>query len=114
MAATAELTEFVRLLAEWASASPGARIYVFGSRVRGEHHPGSDLDVYIEFEGVTRDDMAWWLDNQRDNFEQIQSKLPCKFNPLDPSDPLRLKIVKAPVTYRDRNVFCVKTPAKAA
>jgi predicted nucleotidyltransferase len=114
MAATAELTEFVRILAEWASASPGARIYVFGSRVRGEHRPDSDLDVYVEFEGITRDELAWWLDHQRDNFQEIQSKLPCKLSLLDPSDPLRQKITRAPVAYRDRNVLCVMTPAKAA
>jgi len=26
----------------------GCRVYAFGSRVKGDHHPWSDLDLYIE------------------------------------------------------------------
>ena len=38
-----------RLLADWASPAPGVTIYFFGSRVRGDHGPASDVDVCIQF-----------------------------------------------------------------
>lgn len=31
------------------SQHDAARIAIFGSRARGEHHPGSDLDVLVTF-----------------------------------------------------------------
>lgn len=40
-----------RILAEWARDKPlVGRLFIFGSRVRGEHHAHSDLDVAIELD----------------------------------------------------------------
>jgi predicted nucleotidyltransferase len=43
------------------------RLYVYGSRVRGDHDPGSDLDLLVELEELTAQakkdiqDQAWKL-----------------------------------------------------
>lgn len=113
MAALGELQELARVLADWAAPSPHARIYLFGSRVRGDHTSESDVDVYVEFDGAGRDDVNWWITNQRSAFREIQKRLPFKFNALDPRDPFKRKIVAAPVAYQDRNVFCVTLPRDA-
>lgn len=39
-------TELCRSLMEWASTKPNLRrLWVYGSRVRGDHRPDSDLDI---------------------------------------------------------------------
>lgn len=113
MAAAGELQELAKVVADWAAPSPGARVYLFGSRVRGDHGSDSDVDVYVEFDNASGDDMKWWIANQRDAFDEIQKLLPFEFNTLDPRDPFSRQIVAAPVAYRDRNVFCVTLPRDA-
>ena len=45
----AGLTELAGIVADWADGCPGVgRVFLFGSRVRGDHRPDSDLDIAIE------------------------------------------------------------------
>lgn len=43
-----ELERIATVIAGWAAELPIRRAFVFGSRVRGDHRPDSDLDVAIE------------------------------------------------------------------
>jgi predicted nucleotidyltransferase len=50
-----ELQALAEILAEWINPAPGIpAVYLFGSRVRGDHRPNSDVDVrlYLD-EGAT-------------------------------------------------------------
>lgn len=55
------------VLRQWASGNPRvAALTIFGSRARGTHRPGSDLDVAIELTEDTRETAAgiWTLKRQ--------------------------------------------------
>lgn len=40
-----------KALSDWASEKPlVGRVFIFGSRVRGDHGPGSDLDIAVEID----------------------------------------------------------------
>src|ERR1700737_4985676 len=43
------LERLANIIAEWAESLPIERVYIFGSQVRGDNKPSSDLDVAIEF-----------------------------------------------------------------
>lgn len=46
-----QLPEIQKILLTWASGKPLInRLWLFGSRVRGEHRPDSDVDVAIELD----------------------------------------------------------------
>lgn len=46
-----QLTEIQALLIAWATQKPlVSRLWLFGSRVRGDHRPDSDVDVAIELD----------------------------------------------------------------
>jgi predicted nucleotidyltransferase len=46
----------------------GAKVWVFGSRARGEHRQHSDLDVLVQYDG--KDNLAPILSNIREVFEE--------------------------------------------
>lgn len=47
-----ELINLVRVIADWAERwGVFEKVYVFGSRVRGDHRPDSDLDIVWVFGG---------------------------------------------------------------
>jgi predicted nucleotidyltransferase len=46
-----QLTEMQALLSTWAAERPLVnRLWLFGSRVRGDHRPDSDVDVAVELD----------------------------------------------------------------
>lgn len=46
-----QLAEMKTLLSTWAAEKPlVSRLWLFGSRVRGDHRPDSDVDVAIELD----------------------------------------------------------------
>jgi predicted nucleotidyltransferase len=46
-----DLPEIERVVSTWASGKPLVkRVYVFGSRVRGDHQPSSDIDIAVELD----------------------------------------------------------------
>ena len=55
-----ELFAINRVVAEWAATQPLVlRAWLFGSRVRGEERPDSDIDVAIEVQALPTDSDAY-------------------------------------------------------
>ena len=107
-----ELIVLARTLADWAAPATSTIIYLYGSRVRGDHRPDSDVDVCVDFGAVGGEDVKWWTRNNENEFAEINAKLPGKLQILETNDPLKLKIVAATVVHEDRNVQCVILPPK--
>src|SRR4030095_3096635 len=49
-----------RVLADWAAPAPGVMVYVFGSRVRGDHESDSAVDVCFKSGDRLTDGDAKW------------------------------------------------------
>jgi hypothetical protein len=107
-----ELRELARILADWAALASGTTIYIYGSRVRGDHKPTSDVDVCIEWGNVTDADIKWWESNNANNFADINARLPGPLQIIEVNDPLRFRIMGAQEIHRDGNVRCVVLPPK--
>lgn len=113
MPVTEELKDLTATLADWASSAPSMTIYLFGSRVRGDHRPESDVDVSVQFGRFTpTEEGEWWVMNNQEDFASINQRLPGKLHILEYNDPVTQKILaaaKEPVHF-DRNVVCVWMP----
>jgi predicted nucleotidyltransferase len=72
-----ELERYAKILAEWGASLPLRKIYIFGSRVRGDATENSDLDVALEFDPPTQvDDRMWnWTRENGTNFSALRKKL---------------------------------------
>jgi predicted nucleotidyltransferase len=105
--------ELARVLADWAARSPNAKVYLFGSRVRGDHRSDSDVDIHVDYSVETEDDMFWWVRNQETDFRSLKSKLPGPLKILDPRDTKYVDLItNGPVIHSNRNVLCVWLPPK--
>lgn len=103
-----DLTELARILAEWVAPAPDFTIYLFGSRVRGDHRPDSDVDVVIApGRNPMACDVTWWSSINEDLFRSINAQLPGPLRILENNDPIADLVRNAPVVYRDRQVLCV-------
>lgn len=103
-----ELRKLTAVVADWAADAPGFTIFIFGSRVRGDHRPDSDLDIYVWLSG--RADNAttrWHTDNEGDEFTAISQRLGMLVHRQRDLEGLLAKLRTAPVVHRDRNVTCV-------
>jgi predicted nucleotidyltransferase len=110
----ADLKELARTLADWVSPAPNFIIYLFGSRVRGDQKPTSDVDVVIQHgKTLTEADMQWWTDINNDLFKTIDAALPGKLHILENNDPVTQLVLSAAACpyYRDRQVVCVQLPS---
>jgi hypothetical protein len=109
-----ELKKLAHVLADWAAPAPGFTVYLFGSRVRDDHKPTSDVDVCFQWgdRSLTQADLDWWETNQREKFATIKAKLPGPLKVLERNDPWWQRIVTAETVYQDRNVRCVWLPPK--
>ena len=116
---SADVRELARILADWADGGPGFRpIYLFGSRVRGDHHPGSDLDVRMFPENYDGDDPSseWWDRENASDFAGLKSLLP---GPLDlhcdatDDADAAIRSAASHLVYVDRGIVCVWTPPKS-
>lgn len=119
MTISEEVVDLARVLADWVSEAPGPKLYFFGSRVRGDHRPDSDVDVSIEWVIPSdADDLwwekndAWWAENNRTHFASINSRLPGPLRILEDNDSITERIRAAPVVYQDRRVVCVWSDPK--
>lgn len=76
---TAELQSLAEILSEWIDAAPGvSAVYLFGSRVRGDHRPDSDVDVRLFVEDMKPDPVTvpWWMEQNETDFADVKSRLP--------------------------------------
>lgn len=80
-----ELPEIAGLVSAWAKDKPLVkRIYLFGSRVRGDHGPESDIDIAVEldpsaFRGVDESGgLATWMFEAEAWREELRRLIPLK------------------------------------
>ena len=103
-----DLVELARTLAEWVAPAPSVTIYLFGSRVRGDHRSDSDVDIVVRFgTSPTTADVTWWSSVNADLFASINARLPGPLQILENDDHLVQEVLSAPEVYRDRQVTCV-------
>jgi GT2 family glycosyltransferase len=114
-----DLAVLADILADWIEPAPNVpAIYLFGSRVRGDHRPDSDVDVRLflnEWRNVDTRDMEWWTKENETDFAALKARLP---GPLavhleqhDDADASILEGRQNPLLVV-RRVVCVWTPHK--
>jgi predicted nucleotidyltransferase len=108
-----ELKALARILADWATPASTSTICLYGSRVRGDHGPNSDVDIRADWAG-THDEVSWWTEINQSDFADINAKLPGKLHVLPSNDPVKDKVRFGTVIYRDRNISCVLLPRTKA
>jgi predicted nucleotidyltransferase len=70
-----DLERLAVILNNWVTPMPVVDTpYLFGSRVRGDHRPDSDVDVHILFDASR--DMSGWLEANENKFRDINALLP--------------------------------------
>ena len=74
------LAEIADIIDRWVQPVPGVKeVYLFGSRVRGDHRPDSDIDLRIfpkEFEHDSdRQTTMWWKHQNETDFAELKSQL---------------------------------------
>ena len=117
MASDQSLRYLANVLADWADQLPLSKVFIFGSRARGDARPDSDLDVAIEFDGSAPEEAVnnWMGENEQD-FAKIKAKLGIKLSlHADQHDAVWPAIWKAagnPV-LQIRKVIAVATPKRS-
>jgi predicted nucleotidyltransferase len=113
---TEELQNLAETLAQWIDPVPGiSTIYLFGSRVRGDHRFDSDVDVRLFVEKMKPDEATsrWWEEQNETFFAEINGRLP---GPLglhrDTPDAADTNILSGRQVLVVRKVICVWTPPK--
>ena len=114
-----DLIPLVRIIAEWLKSVPGVRrLYLYGSRVRGDHRSDSDVDLRIfRDDDLDADDSTadWWTHQHKSHFAELEDRLPEKLHLVfetDVVDPAIREGAEDPVHVEGR-VICVLTPPKA-
>jgi len=108
MTASDDVVALASVLADWAAGAPGFKIYLFGSRVRGDHRPDGDVDVSIEFVTIGDQEMQWWKTNNEVLFAVVNAKLPGPLQILEENDPITAAAIELrPLFDRKRHVMDV-------
>lgn len=114
----AELQSLAAIIDEWVRDILGIHeVYLFGSRVRGDHRPDSDVDLRLLVAEWKPDDQTvdWWTNQNETHFAELKSKLPgplaihCESS--DAADAAIREGKKKPM-LRIGKVVCVWTPPK--
>jgi predicted nucleotidyltransferase len=106
-----DLRQLARTLADWA-ADKSVTVYLFGSRVRGDHRPDSDVDIFVQQGKATRETAVWWTVQNSEDFASLRAQLPGKLKVLEAHAPLVPSVLEGKAIYRDGNVVCVLLPPK--
>jgi predicted nucleotidyltransferase len=111
-----ELQQLAETLARWADEAPGVpAVYLFGSRVRGDHRPDSDIDVrlFLNKWEANNATALWWHAQNETDFAELKSQLPGKLSiHRETHDEVDKHIVAAKPVLVVRKVICVWTPPK--
>jgi predicted nucleotidyltransferase len=108
---TKDLAALAKTLADWAAPAPTALIYLYGSRVRGDHKATSDVDICVEFPKAGTADVQWWTQVNNDEFRAVSQQVGARIEVLERNSLIRSKVTGAQVVYQDRNVRCVWLPS---
>lgn len=110
-----DLYQIAATLADWSSDHPEMMIYFFGSRVRGDNRPDSDVDVVIDLPKLPSNDfVTWWFWVNQEDFASLNEMLPGRLQITERDTGLARAVVAAASEpkHRDRNVSCVWLPPK--
>ena len=112
-----ELETLMRILADWADLS-GVTVYLFGSRVRGDNRPDSDVDVHLRFNSPwSTDFVSWWVSENSDQFMTINETLPGQLHILDDvtefEKTLRASLEASVPIHTYRNIRAISSPMKS-
>jgi hypothetical protein len=131
MGVTAELEALAEILAQWVDEIPGVpAVYLFGSRVRGDHRPDSDVDVRLYLDewfpntpnwSEDQKTRCWWAEQEGTNYAELKDALAELLSgPLhvhreqkDDADAAIRTGMKNPVLVC-RKAICVWTPPKTS
>jgi hypothetical protein len=109
----AELDQLMDILAEWAAGAP-VTVYVFGSRVRGDYRPDSDVDLYV---APVKDNWVaseeWFAGQENSDFPELRKRLPWPLKVMPPGGAAYpLVLPGAREVARKGNVVAMHTPPK--
>jgi Nucleotidyltransferase domain len=74
-----QLMALAEIVARWVDDVPGVtRVYIFGSRVRGDNRPDSDVDIRLFTERLGNDGATahWWTQQNENCFSELDRLLP--------------------------------------
>jgi predicted nucleotidyltransferase len=109
-AITAELRALASIFAIWGGEAPDIpTVYIFGSRVRGDHRPDSDVDVRLYLNEWRGDEETswWWMYLKA----QLPGPLALHREPSDNADGAIRDGMKTPVLVIGKAI-CVWTPPR--
>ena len=115
--ASARLLALAKLVAEWADQRPViGKLYVFGSRARGDAHPNSDLDLAIEFvHAITTEAVEDWTQQNESNFRDLKAALGVPLSlhveSNDAAWPAIREAARTPI-FTVGKVICCSTPSR--
>ena len=117
VASPPSLSELIRVVADWAGGCPGIkRVFLFGSRVRGDHRPDSDLDLAIEPSMHPSSTFVRRLiQSEATDFAALmkQCPVPVHITVNERRWPLLLEIMRPVAVLHDRKVFALYLPKDA-
>jgi predicted nucleotidyltransferase len=104
-----ELDDLLSILADWAAPATSAKIFLFGSRVRGDHRPNSDVDISVKWTSPPDDQTTdWWTANNAEEFESIDAKLPGRLHVPEPNETeFHAKVQSSEIVHTRGNIYCV-------
>jgi predicted nucleotidyltransferase len=95
----AELNDLAEIVVRWVDAVPGvSAVYIFGSRVRGDHRPASDVDIrlHVDEMGSDKETNDWWMEQNDTQFALLKAQLPGQLSlHREPRDGVDDAIAKA-------------------
>jgi predicted nucleotidyltransferase len=121
MAVSVDLRVLATAVADWADDAPGLeRVYLFGSRVRGDNQPHSDVDVAIDLVNdvdPTNEFTRWWATQNKSDFEDLRRLLPQGLGPLlhinrDLEPVVALVLRAGRRVHTERKCMCISTRRK--
>ena len=109
-----ELDHLLSILADLAAPATDVEIFLFGSRVRGDHQAGSDVDISIKWASLSNDRTAdWWTAQNSDALVGINAKLPGPLHLPIQSDTDREALLKqGEIVHSRGNIHCVWVKGK--
>ncbi|KLK90758.1 hypothetical protein AA309_23910 [Microvirga vignae] len=117
-----DLEAIAKIIADWLEHVPGVpAVYIFGSRVRGDHRPDSDLDIrlftYEWCGGGLIDDLTseWWGKQNPVGIAELEKKLHAPLHIISEKQDLCDNAIREgakTLVYVDRKAVCVCTPPK--
>jgi hypothetical protein len=112
-----ELHQLAEILARWVDhVTCVPAVYLFGSRVRGDHRPDSDVDVRLFLDNwkPNRESMLWWDEQNNTDFAELRGQLPGSLTlHREPRNDADQQILTGKHVLVVRKAICVWTPTQA-